>query len=71
MQLQQMNGDALIFQEQKQKIIVVSGAFANCTEVKRSSAILNTETLLSGHHKASQYLADTIVTFRCYCRQVI
>ena len=71
-----MNEDALIFQETKQKFIVVSGAFANCTEVKCSSAVFNTETLLSDHHEASQDLADTMlhvlfVTFSCYCRHII
>ena len=56
-----MNEDALIFQETKQKFIVVSGAFANCTEVKCSSAVLNTEIILSDHHEASQDLADTML----------
>ena len=71
-----MNEDALIFQETKQKFIVVSGAFTNCTEVKCSSAVLNTEIILSDHHEASQDHEDTMlhllfVTFRCDCRKVI
>ena len=38
-QLQQMIGDALIFQAPKEKYLVVSGAFSNCTEVKCSSSL--------------------------------
>ena len=60
MQLQQMIGDALIFHAPKDKCIIVSGAFASCTEVKCSSPGFNTEDLQSDHHEADTRLVVSI-----------